>query len=76
MTEIDVGEARGDDEVLDAQVASLTPEEKVNLAINMVDVCVRVCMDSIKDHYTRISKAHLFKCVQERVEFEKRFQEG
>jgi len=50
----------------------LRPAEKVNTAIYMSDVCVRVCADSIKDENHMISEEELMKRVRERISFGKR----
>jgi len=39
----------------------LKPEEKVNLAINMTDACVRICADSIKDQDGTIKEEELLE---------------
>jgi len=50
----------------------LRPEEKVNLAINMTDVVVRICVDSIKDQNPSIAEAQLMERVRERIMYQKR----
>ncbi len=52
----------------------LRPAEKVNTAIYMSDVCVRVCADSIKDENPMISEEELVERVRERLSFGKRSQ--
>jgi len=52
----------------------LRPAEKVNVAIYMSDVCVRVCVDSVKDENHMISEEELVKRVRERIIFGKRHQ--
>lgn len=52
----------------------LRPAEKVNTAIYMSDVCVRVCADSVKDENHMISEEELVKRVRERIIFCKRHQ--
>jgi len=50
----------------------LKPEEKVNLSINMTDVCTRICIDAIKDQYRTIGEEELIERVRERVTYGKR----
>jgi len=49
----------------------LKPEEKVNLAIGMTDVCVRICADSIRDQNPTIKEEELIERVRERVMYRK-----
>jgi len=49
----------------------LKPEERVNLAINMSDVCIRVCAEGVKAQYPNISEEKLIELVRERLMFEK-----
>lgn len=44
----------------------LKPEEKVNLAINMTDVCVRIGVDAIKDQDRTIKEEELIEKVRAR----------
>ncbi len=53
-------------------VGRLKPEEKVNLAINMTDVCLRVCAEGIRDQHPNISEAELMKLLRERIEYARR----
>jgi len=50
----------------------LKPEEKVNLSISMVDVCVRICADSLKDQDVNIKEEELLEKVRERTVYQKR----
>lgn len=50
----------------------LTPSEKVDVAINMTDVCVRVCADGIRDQNPNISEEELMERIRERFMFAKR----
>lgn len=50
----------------------LTPEEKVNLAINMVDTCVRICADGIRDRDKKIKDEKLIEKLRARILFNKR----
>jgi hypothetical protein len=45
----------------------LTPEEKVNLAINMTDVVIQICADGIKDRNPNIKEAELKTKLRERL---------
>jgi len=50
----------------------LKPEDRVNLAIGMSDVCVRVCADGVRDQNPGISEEELIERVRERLMFGKR----
>jgi len=50
----------------------LTPEEKVNLTINMVDTCVRICADGIRDQDKTIKDEKLIEKLRARILFNKR----
>lgn len=54
--------------------SSLKPEEKVNVAINMTDVCVHICANAVKQKYPEIKEKELIKRVRERIIFERRRQ--
>jgi hypothetical protein len=54
------------------RLGRLEPEERVNLAIGMSDVCVRVCADGVKDQNPDISEEELIERVRERLMFGKR----
>ncbi len=43
----------------------------MNLAVNMSDVCIRVCVDGVKAQYPNISEEELIELVRERLMFEK-----
>jgi hypothetical protein len=53
-------------------IRRLKPEEKVNLAINMTDVCVRICADALKNEYPGIGEKELIKQVRKRLTFGRR----
>jgi len=53
-------------------VRRLKPEERVNLAIGMSDVCIRVCADGVRDQNPGISDEELIERVRERLMFDKR----
>ena len=50
----------------------MKPEEKVNLTVNMSDVCVRVCVDSVKDQNQEIGEEELLERVRERIGYGRR----
>jgi hypothetical protein len=52
----------------------LKPEERVELAINMTDVCVRICADGIRDKQPTISERELIEQLRERLMFSKRHE--
>jgi hypothetical protein len=54
------------------QQKELTPEEKVNLAINMTDAVTQVCANGIKDQNPGITKAKLEAKLRERLTCQKR----
>lgn len=51
---------------------SLKPEEKVGLLINMVDTCVRICCDGLRDRDESIGQEELLEKVRKRIIFRKR----
>jgi len=53
-------------------VKRLKAEERVNLAVGMSDVCVRVCADGVRDQNPGISEEELIERVRERLMFGKR----
>jgi len=50
----------------------LQPEEKVELAIGMTDVCVRICAEAIRTRYPAIKEEDLVERVRERMMYGKR----
>ena len=50
-------------------VSRLKPEEKVNLAINMTDVCLRICAEGIRELQPDITEEKLVARVRERIQF-------
>jgi len=52
----------------------LKPEEEANLAIGMIDACVRICADSIRDR--EIEEEELLELVRERIIFERSLRAG
>lgn len=57
-------------------VRRLRPEERVNLAVGMSDVCVRVCADGVRDWDPSVSEEELVERVRERLLFSKRRRSG
>jgi len=54
----------------------LKPEEKVNLAINMTDVCVSVCVEAVKREHSAANEGELMELVRERMSFGKKREHG
>lgn len=54
----------------------LTPEERVDLAVNMSDVCIRVCAEGVRAQHPNISEEKLIELVRERLMFEKNLRRG
>jgi hypothetical protein len=54
------------------RLGRLKPEEKVAIAIDMTDACVRVCADGIRTQYPGISEEELIAKLRERLEWSKR----
>jgi len=50
----------------------LTRSEKVDMAISMTDLCVRVCADGIRDRNPNIGEEELVEQIRERFRFAKR----
>lgn len=50
----------------------LKPEERVNLTVNMSDVCVRICAEGVIDENPSISEKELIERVRERLLFDER----
>ena len=57
-------------------VRRLRPEERVNLAVGMSDVCVRVCADGVRDGAPDVSEKEVVERVRERLLFCKRPRSG
>jgi len=53
-------------------VSRLKPEEKVNLAINMTDVCLRICTEGIREQHPDITEKELVERVRERIQYARR----
>jgi hypothetical protein len=56
------------------RLGRLKPEEKVNLAIGMSDVVVRICAEGIKAQNPGITEKELIEKLRERFEWSKRYQ--
>jgi hypothetical protein len=52
--------------------SKMKPEERVNAAIYMSDMCVSVCASSVKDQNQLISEKELLKCVRKRINLGRR----
>jgi len=65
-----------EDEADRERLGRLKSEERVNLAIGMSDVCVRVCADGVRDQNPGISEEELIERVRERLLFGKRRKSG
>jgi hypothetical protein len=57
-------------------VKRLKPEERVNLAIGMSDVCIRICAEGIKAENPSIGDKELIEKLRERFEWSKRYQKS
>lgn len=42
-------------------------EERVNLAIDITDACVRVCADAVRDEEPKMKEEELLERVRERI---------
>jgi hypothetical protein len=56
------------------RLGRLKPNEKVALAIDMTDACIRICADGIRNQNPRISEKELVEKLRERLEWSKRKQ--
>lgn len=56
------------------RIGRLKPKERVNLAVGIGDVCVRVCADGVRDQNPSISEEELIERVRERLMFSKRME--
>ena len=50
----------------------LKPEEKVLIAMDMTDGCVRICADGIRSQYPGISEEEVLEKLREGLEWSKR----
>lgn len=58
----------------DFRVGRLQPEVKVNMAIDMTDAVVGMCMEGIKAQNPNMNEDELMKKLRERLEWSKRWQ--
>ena len=56
------------------RLGRLKPEEKVAIAMDMTDACVRICADGIRAQYPSISEEELIEKLRERFEWSKRWR--
>ena len=56
------------------RLGRLKPEEKVAIAMDMTDACVRVCAAGIKAQQPDISEEELIAKLRERFEWAKRWR--
>jgi hypothetical protein len=56
------------------RLGRLKPEERVNLAIGMSDVCIRVCAEGVRAQFPNISNKELMEKLRERFAWSKRYQ--
>ena len=54
------------------RLGRLKPEQKVQIAIEMTDLCVQICADGIRQQNPGISEAELIETLRERLEWNKR----
>ncbi len=54
------------------RLGRLKPSEKVAIAIDMTDACVRTCAEGIRQQNPGVSEEELVKKLQERLEWTKR----
>lgn len=50
----------------------MAPEEKVDLMVAMVDTCVRICADGIRDGDKSVRNGELIEKLRVRMRFNKR----
>jgi hypothetical protein len=58
------------------RLGRLKPEEKVAIAMDMTDACVRICADGIRAQCPSISEEELIAKLRERLEWSKRYRKG
>jgi hypothetical protein len=56
------------------RLGRLKPEEKVAIAMDMTDACVRICADGIRAQHPGISEEELIEKLRERFEWSKRWR--
>ena len=52
----------------------MKPEEKVAIAMDMTDACVRICADGIRAQHPGISEEELIEKLRERFGWSKRWR--
>ncbi|MFQ6074809.1 MAG: hypothetical protein ACE5Z5_01560 [Candidatus Bathyarchaeia archaeon] len=50
----------------------MKPEEKVNLAIGMTDVCTRICAEAVRNRNQSLKEDEVIERVRERIMYAKR----
>jgi len=50
----------------------LKPDEKVNLSISVIDACIHVCADSLKDQDETIKEEEFLEKVRARIMYNRR----
>jgi hypothetical protein len=56
------------------RLGRLKPEEKMAIAMDMTDACVRICAEGIKAQCLGISEEELLEKLRERLEWSKRWR--
>lgn len=56
------------------RLGSLKPEEKVAIALDMTDACVRICKAGIRTQCPDVSEAELNEKLRKRLEWSKRLR--
>jgi len=56
------------------RLGRLKPEEKVAIAMDVTDACVRICAESIKAQCPGINEEELLEKLRERLEWSKRWR--
>ncbi|MFQ6065607.1 MAG: hypothetical protein ACE5L6_09060 [Candidatus Bathyarchaeia archaeon] len=51
---------------------TLKPDEKVNLSINMIDTCIHICVDALRDQNEIIKEEELLEKVRARIMYNRR----
>lgn len=57
------------------RLGRLRPEEKVNMAIDMTDACVRICAEGIRAQFPDITEQELIERLRERIEWSRRWRQ-
>lgn len=56
------------------RIGRLKPEQKVDMAVDMSEACVRVCAEGIKSRNLNITEEELIEKLRERFNWGKRWQ--